>query len=162
MLPTDSDIDVTDARSAAPKPVHLRWAFIGLVAVGGMVGTAAREALVLVIPPLGVIPIAIFAINITGALFLGALLESLARRGTDEGGRRTVRLLVGTGFAGGFTTYSSFAVDAAILLSTGFVGAGIAYAVGTILAGAAATFVGIATASALHRRSSRSSEGRSR
>ncbi len=37
---------------------------------------------------------------------LGALLESLARRGPDEGRRRAIRLLVGTGGLGGFTTYS--------------------------------------------------------
>ncbi|MCM3696941.1 CrcB family protein [Microbacterium oleivorans] len=145
-LPIDGDI-AEDAR-----PVHLSWSSILLVLIGGTVGTAAREGLSLAIPSVGGIPVAIFAINIVGALFLGALLETLARRGPDLGRRRALRLLLGTGFAGGFTTYSALAVDSGMLLTGGDPAAGILYAVGTVIVGALATVAGIALAAARHRR----------
>ena len=63
-------------------PVHLRPGFLLLVAAGGAVGTAAREAVSLaVVPPFGVL-----AVNVVGAFVLGVLLESLLRRGPDAGG----------------------------------------------------------------------------
>jgi CrcB protein len=126
-----------------PRPVHLHWRYVGLVALGGMVGTAAREALTLMIPSVGAFPLAIFLINISGAFLLGVLLEGLARRGPDAGRRRTLRLLLGTGFLGGFTTYSALAAASALLLGEQ-AGLALSYAIGTVLAGAMATWCGIA------------------
>lgn len=152
-LPTDSDIEVSDLPdSRAARPIHLRSRYIALVFAGGTAGTAARESISLAIPSIGGIPLAIFLINILGALFLGALLEALARRGPDEGRRRTLRLLLGTGFAGGFTTYSALASDAGFLFIEGNPLAGAGYALATLLVGALATLVGIALAAAHHRR----------
>lgn len=153
MLPIDPDTDVADAPVSGPmRPIHLRWRYIGLVAVGGSVGTATREAISLAIPPLVGIPVAIFLINIAGAFFLGVLLESLARRGPDEGRRRTLRLLLGTGFAGGFTTYSALASDTGFLFLANHPWAGVGYALVTVIVGAVATFIGIAVAAGQHRR----------
>jgi CrcB protein len=126
-----------------PRPAHLHWRYVGLVALGGTFGTAAREALVLAIPPLGAFPLAVFLINIAGTFLLGLLLEALARHGADSGNRRTLRLLLGTGFLGGFTTYSALAVDSALLVG-GVGGLGLLYALGTVVVGAAATWGGIA------------------
>lgn len=61
--------------------------------------------------------------------------------------------MVGTGFMGGFTTYSALAADTAGLLGGGRVGVGIAYGLGTVLVGGLATWAGIATATVLHGRS---------
>ncbi|MGZ1490931.1 fluoride efflux transporter FluC [Brevibacterium sediminis] len=138
------------------RPVHLRLSYLGLAFIGGAVGTAAREAISLSLPPLGDVPWAILTVNILGAFLLGLLLDSLARSGPDEGWRRRARILVGTGFMGGFTTYSALAADTAGLLGAGPGGAsspgiGIAYAVGTVLIGGLATFAGIATATTLRR-----------
>ncbi|MET4782509.1 CrcB family protein [Glaciihabitans sp. UYNi722] len=149
-LPIDSDLDVDSTYTGRPRPIHLRWRYLGLVAVGGMIGTAVREALSLVIPSIAGIPVATFAINIVGAFALGALLETLARRGPDEGRRRKIRLLVGTGVLGGFTTYSSLATDS-ILLTDGHGWRGALYALGTLVLGALATFAGIAIAASAHR-----------
>ena len=125
-----------------------RIAEILLVAGGGAVGVAAREAIVLVVPVLGGIPVAILAINVVGAFLLGLLAESLTRAGDDSGGRRRARLLVGTGLLGGFTTYSALATDGALLLADDLlVGAG--YTLGTLLLGALATFAGIAAGAAI-------------
>ena len=159
-LPLDPDLDAAESASGAPRPIHLRPGALMLVFVGGTLGTAAREALSLAFPPIDGIPYAIFGINITGALLLGVLLESLVRRGPDRGGRQRLRLLLGTGLLGGFTTYSALATDTAHLIGSGSVGAGVAYGVGTVLLGAVATWVGIALASAAHGRGQRTITGR--
>jgi len=135
--------------------VHLAWSSILLVLVGGTAGTAAREALSLAIPPVGGVPVAIFLINIVGALFLGSLLEALSRRGPDAGRRRSLRLLLGTGFAGGFTTYSALAVDTGVLLTGGDAFVGVLYALATVAVGALATVTGIALAAARHGKPAR-------
>lgn len=141
--------------AASGRPVHLRASSIALVVAGGTVGTGAREALSLAFPPIDGIPYAILGINLVGAFLLGVLLESLARSGPDEGRRRSLRLLLGTGVLGGFTTYSALAADAASLLGDGATGAGILYALATVLVGAVATTAGIALAVALRRKDAR-------
>ena len=50
-------------------------------------------------------PAATFAINLTGAFALGFLIGALSVRGPDQGARRRVRLGVGTGLLGGYTTF---------------------------------------------------------
>lgn len=134
------------------RPVHLRASSLGLVALGGAVGTGVREALALTWPAApGSVPVTILLINVVGAFVLGALLEWLSRSGPDEGRRRGVRLLVGTGVLGGFTTYSSLATDAAVLSGTAL-GTALAYAGLSLVVGAAASVAGIAAGAALHRR----------
>lgn len=137
---------------AATHPVHVRPEHVAVVFVGGAIGTAAREALSLALPPVHGIPYTVFGINVLGAFLLGVLLDALARRGRDHGRRRVLRLLLGTGVMGGFTTYSALATDSAALIAGGRAGPGIAYAMGTLLVGAGATWAGIALAAASHRR----------
>jgi CrcB protein len=121
------------------------------------VGTALREALGLVFPPIDLVagvrlPLITVGINLLGALLLGLLLEVLLRHGPDAGGRRSLRLLLGTGLLGGFTTYSALATDSAVLLHAGAAGFAVAYALGTVLFGGLATWLGIVIGAALHRR----------
>ncbi len=186
-LPIDSDLGTDDAHGPAssspspsslppsspsgagrpgrparsPRPAHLRWSLIALVALGGAVGTAAREALTLAFPvhtsaadgPLGSVlpglpglPLTVGVINVGGAFLLGALLAALGRRGPDVGRRRTLRLTFGTGVLGGFTTYSALAADTAGLLTSGSTEQqlmGVAYAVGSIVIGGLASALGM-------------------
>lgn len=132
-------------------PPHLRPANLALVFAGGTAGTLARIGLDEVIPTPAGLPLGVFLINITGAFALGVLLEALTRRGPDAGRLRALRLLLGTGFLGGFTTYSALAVDSAILLDAGRVVEGLAYVAGSVLVGLAATGTGIAVGSLVHR-----------
>jgi len=76
---------------------------------------------------------------------------ALVRRGEDHGGRRAIRLFAGTGVLGGFTTYSTFALDTDGLLQAAQVGGSVLYAFATVLVGAAASVAGIALGAALHR-----------
>lgn len=127
---------------------------LALVFAGGMVGTAARYALSLLIPAWGAVPVATFLINVVGAFALGWLIEALTRRGPDEGGRRALRLSAGTGVLGGFTTYSALAVDTDGLLLAAQLGAGVLYALATVILGAVASLGGIAVGAATSRRAS--------
>jgi CrcB protein len=127
----------------AKRPVHLHWRFIGTVAGGGVLGALARYGLGLVIPAPGGWPLATLVINLTGALALGALLEGLSRRGPDAGSRRVLRLALGTGFLGAYTTYSTLAVDAVHLFAAGTAPAAMGYLAARLVGGAAATTAGI-------------------
>jgi CrcB protein len=108
-----------------------------------VVGTVVRAALETAFPAQpGGWPWATFAINVTGAFLLGLLLETLARRGPDAGARQLLRLGLGTGVMGGYTTYSTFAVETVRLLGAGAVLSGLGYALGTVLLGLAAALAG--------------------
>jgi CrcB protein len=131
--------------------VHLRWRYIALVFIGGALGTAVRYVVSAAVPPVAGLPVVTFGINVIGAFLLGILLEALALRGPDEGMRRDLRLFVGTGILGGFTTYSAFAVDTDGLIVAQNVGGSILYAIATIVVGALATVAGIALAARLGR-----------
>jgi CrcB protein len=137
---------------ADPRPPHTQWSFIGIVAVGGAIGTALRAVLARALPAVDGISWTILAINVVGAFCLGLLLEALALRGPDVGRRRTMRLFVGTGVLGGFTTYSTLADDTARLLDLGRWGAGGGYALLSVVLGLVAVVVGIAVATTLRRR----------
>ncbi|MBM9460143.1 CrcB family protein [Nocardioides sp. zg-536] len=125
------------------RPAYLRGASIGLVLLGGAVGVAAREGLVLAIPNRDGIPIVVQVVNVLGAFVLGYLYEALThtRFGSESVSR--IKLLVGTGFCGGLTTYSSLATDTAVLLDDSRVGVALAYALSTVVVGGAATVLGI-------------------
>ncbi|AKT52915.1 membrane protein [Arsenicicoccus sp. oral taxon 190] len=131
--------------------MHLHGRYAALVAAGGAVGAATREALVLAFPADG-IDTAVLAINVVGAFLLGLLLERLLLAGPDRGPRRAARLLLGTGVLGGFTTYSTLALDVVRLLQRGDAGMAIAYGLATVLLGAVASLAGIRCGAALGRR----------
>lgn len=132
-------------------PVHLHWRSILLVFVGGAFGATVRYLLTLSAPPVAGVPLITLIINVTGAFALGWLLQSLALRGPDVGARRDLRLLIGTGVLGGYTTYSSLAVDTDGLIAAQSVGLSVLYAVATIVVGAVASVAGIALASGIAR-----------
>ncbi|WP_307369004.1 CrcB family protein [Microbacterium sp. W4I4] len=87
-----------------------------LVALGGMLGTAARLGLGMLIPDAA---LGVLVANIVGAFVLGVITARLPAS--------DLRVFAGTGVLGGFTTYSAFAVDSvqlwasAPLLSIGYV-----------------------------------------
>lgn len=124
-------------------PLHRRPVWWGVVWFGGTLGTGVRYLVGQSVPRVHAVPVAVGAVNLVGAFLLGLLLEALAAAGPDAGGRRLLRLLLGTGFLGGFTTYSALVVDTATLAEHGAVGRAVAYGLGTLLLGALATALGI-------------------
>ena len=130
----------------APVPYH-RPVLLAGVLLGGMVGTLIRTVLESAFPPAaGTWPWTTFVINVTGSALLGALLEALVRLGPDRGIRRLLRLGVGTGVIGGFTTYSTFAVEADQLTLAVHPALALGYAVGSIAAGLTAAALAIGAA----------------
>lgn len=121
---------------------HRSPALATAVFAGGAVGTALRAGIGALVPPVDAVPLATIGINVVGAFALGLLLAVLGRRGPDLGRRRAVRVTVGTGVLGGFTTFSALAVDTAGLLASGQVLEGLLYVGGTVLAGLAAAAAG--------------------
>ncbi len=134
------------------RRLHTHGRYLGLVFVGGALGTALREAIGLVMPPVAGWPVGILVANLTGAFVLGVLLESLSRRGPDEGRRRALRLFLGTGVLGGYTTYSALSVDSVTLAASGHLSQALVYAVGSLLAGLVAAAAGIVLAARLPTR----------
>lgn len=117
---------------------------MGTVLVGGLVGAAGREAVAQALPTApGAFPVATFVVNAAGAFVLGALLELLVRAGGDHGWRHRVRLVLGTGALGAFTTYSTFAVEAVDLARHRHLALALAYVVASLAAGLLAAGLGI-------------------
>ncbi|AHD21237.1 chromosome condensation protein CrcB [Rhodococcus pyridinivorans SB3094] len=136
---------LTEGERPLPRALHLRPSALAAVAVGGLLGTSARYGLGRWFPvESGGWPVTTFAINVLGALLLGFLLEALIRIGPDTSWRQVVRLGVGTGALGSFTTYSALAVDTDLLLRDGELVAAATYALGTVLVGLLATGIGVA------------------
>jgi CrcB protein len=134
------------------RPAHLRPELIALAFVGGAVGTAIREALALALPAAsGGFPGTVFVINLVGSFVLGLLLETLALAGPDVGARRRMRILLGTGVLGGFTTYSTYTVATASLLGA-HPGVALLYGLGSLVAGVAVAGVGVVVAARVRGR----------
>lgn len=115
---------------------------LALVIAGGTMGTLSRFGINEALPGDGAFPLATFIVNVVGSFALGLLLAALLGRRSD-----TLRLLLGTGFLGGFTTYSALAVETDSLLRGDHVVLGLMYAVGSVVVGIAAALVGIAAGS---------------
>ena len=95
-------------------------------------------------------PTATFVANLLGSFLLGALLEGLLRRGPESRRGRLVRLGVGTGVLGGFTTFSSLALELERLLAAGQVATGLAYGAASVVLGFVACLAGVALAARHH------------
>lgn len=120
---------------------------LAFVFVGGAAGTALRWLAEQTWPAHdGQWPVGTFLVNVSGAFVLGVLLEVLVRRGADEGPRRRVRLAVGTGFCGAFTTYSAFALELSLLGKGGHIALAVAYALVSVCVGVTAAWLGVAAA----------------
>ncbi|WP_225207824.1 fluoride efflux transporter CrcB [Novosphingobium huizhouense] len=120
------------------------WQASGLVALGGGAGALLRLHLGRIVTaiagPAALFPWGTFLINVGGSLAMGLLAGWLAR----ANGAEAWRLLLGVGVLGGFTTFSSFALETALLIERGQGGLAAAYAAGSVAAGLAGLFLGLA------------------
>jgi CrcB protein len=121
-----------------------------LVAVGGAAGTLTRHGIAEALDADRLFPLATFLVNVTGSFALGALLAALLVRDHSAPANR-LRLLLGTGFLGGYTTYSALAVETDTLLRGDHVALGLTYAAGSVVAGVLAAYAGVASARAVVR-----------
>lgn len=151
-LPLDPDAARVGVVS---RPVHVPPRLVLLVFAGGVLGTPARYGLQLWLPTrTGRWPAGTFTLNLLGALLLGALLEGLVRRGEDAGGRRLLRLAVGTGFLGAFTTYSSLALETDLLVRAHHPALAAGYVLASVAGGIVLCGLGVYLAALHHTRRS--------
>nr|WBO76174.1 fluoride efflux transporter CrcB [Streptomyces sp. SBE_14.2] len=122
---------------------------VAVVALGGALGATARYALTLWWPlEPGGFPWATFWTNVVGCAVIGAFMVLI----TDVwAAHRLVRPLFGTGVLGGFTTFSTYAVDTRRLLAGGHPGTAFAYLFATLLAALTAVWLGATTTRRLVR-----------
>ena len=119
-----------------------------LVAIGGALGSVTRHlvgvASLRLFGP--AFPFGTLIVNLVGAFVMGIFVELLARR---FGASNDLRLLIATGVLGGFTTFSSFALDTAVLWERGEVISSFVYVATTLVLGLAALFLGLGLARTL-------------
>jgi len=109
-----------------------------VVGLGGFLGAVTRHAVNLAVARIwaGPFPLGTFLINVSGSFALGFLASVAAERlGLDPGWR----LLVGTGFLGAYTTFSTFEYETHRLVEAGAV----AWAVASVVASIAAGFLAV-------------------
>lgn len=124
--------------------MKLFWA----VAIGAAVGGLSRYYLSLALTQrLGdAFPWATLVINVTGSLLLGFLMRyALASPSVSA----ELRLLLATGLCGGYTTFSTFSYETALLLEDGQYERAATYVLGSVLVALAATFAGFIIAQQL-------------
>ncbi len=111
-----------------------------LVMLGGGVGAASRWLVDQAIQARhdSVLPWGTFIVNVTGSLLLGLLLGAAALGPADA----RWLALVGTGFCGGFTTFSTFGYETARLLEDGARVSAALNAIGSVAVGLAAAVTG--------------------
>lgn len=113
-----------------------------VVALGGVLGALARWGVSLGLPHApGSWPWATVTVNLTGCLVIGALLAVLLAR---YPGHPWLRPFLATGVLGGYTTFSTFAVDVVQLVEAGRAGVAVAYLLVSVLGGLLAVVVGLA------------------
>jgi CrcB protein len=116
------------------------------VAAGGALGAWLRyqtgRLFVTAIGPVAAsaFPWATLAVNVLGSAAMGLLVGWLARHGGES---EHWRLLLGVGVLGGYTTFSSFALEFAVLAQRGALGLAATYVAVSLVAGFAALFAGL-------------------
>jgi len=121
---------------------HQTLAFL-IIFLGGGLGSMLRHAVNQASAALlGLnFPWGTVLVNIAGSLAMGLLAGWFAFRG--EGGQM-LRLFLATGILGGFTTFSAFSLDAALLWERGQTAGAAFYAAGSVVAAISSVFAGIA------------------
>ncbi|MCI3131386.1 fluoride efflux transporter CrcB [Phenylobacterium aquaticum] len=117
-----------------------------LVAAGGAAGSVARYSL-------GIQamrwfgpgwPYGTFMANILGGLMMGLLVGFLAHRGGPD--QERLRVLLAVGVLGGFTTFSSYSLETALMIERRAYGAAAGYAAGSVVLAISALFLGLMVA----------------
>jgi fluoride exporter len=114
-----------------------------LVFIGGGLGSTLRYIVNVICPRLfgDGFPYHTFIINITGSTVMGLIAGYFAFRGDAS---QSWRLFLMTGILGGYTTFSAFSLDAALLYERGEIGLALFYVVGSVVFSIAGLFAGLA------------------
>jgi fluoride exporter len=151
----DPDVDLHVPAQRAETAGSHKWPVLGAISAGGAAGATARYAALMLWPAApGAFPWAVFWVNVLGCALIGVLMALVS-----EGGRSAqplVRPFFGVGVLGGFTTFSTYALDISELLEREEAVTALACAAGTVAGAMAAVWLAAsATRSVLARRGPR-------
>jgi CrcB protein len=156
-LPVDPDVLASERLagrhglgSQLAEVLGSRADVLAAIALGGAAGAALRYGVAQLLPrdPEG-FPWATFLVNVTGCLAIGTLMVAIAAWWPRS---RYVRPLLGVGVLGGFTTFSTYALESRDLVAAGAAPTSLLYVVATLGAGLLAVVAGMAVGEALVRR----------
>jgi CrcB protein len=113
-----------------------------IVFLGAGLGGALRHAMNVAVPKVlgGAFPYHTLLINIIGSLLIGLIAGYFGYRGEAS---QSLRLFLTTGILGGFTTFSAFSLEAALLYERGQVGLLVVYIAASVGISLAAVFAGL-------------------
>lgn len=168
-LPVDPDLDVRgtwepSCEAVSDRDRGARWPrlhgdVLAAVFLGGCVGGVTRYGAVATWPGApGAFPWSTLAVNLVGALVLAVVVVIAA----EVRPSRYLRPLLGTGFCGALTTFSSVVVAVAQLLSEGRGAVAASYLAANIVGGLATAALGLVAARGLAENRRRAHEDRSR
>ncbi|MFL6120531.1 fluoride efflux transporter FluC [Actinophytocola sp.] len=138
--PIDPDVDLRVSAQRRELVRH-HGPVLGMIALGGGLGALARYGLARLLPtPARGFPWATFVTNVAGCLLIGVLMVLITELWAAH---RLVRPFFGVGVLGGFTTFSTYAVEFHGLLRPGTVVLAFAYLAGTLVTALLATLAGV-------------------
>lgn len=140
--PVDSDVDLQDP-SQRRELRRKHGLILIVIAAGGVVGALLRYQLGRWWPtPVPQFPWTTLGINVSGCLVIGCFMVMITERWSLHA---LVRPFVGTGMLGGYTTFSTYAVDIVLLTRAGHPAAAGLYLIGTLTGALLAVIVGMLT-----------------
>lgn len=143
---SDTVDEPAELRAPARRPSVWRGQGPAVVAVsvGGALGASARYGASLLWPThTGGFPWTTFWVNVVGCFVIGAFMVVITEAWAAH---RLVRPFFGTGVLGGFTTFSTYAVDIQRLVDTGHPRTALAYLAATLVAALAAVWLAVTAA----------------
>jgi CrcB protein len=135
--------------TATPESGHRDAAALAVIAIGGGVGSLLRYEFSRHWPAhAGDLPWTTLAINLSGSLLLGMLIVAVTEIWRPH---RLLRPALGTGLLGGYTTFSTFAVESRGLLAGDHAGLAVAYLALSVGGGLVAAALGMTVIRRLER-----------
>ena len=112
-----------------------------LIALGGAAGAASRYLVDrLAANAFGILGLGTLIVNVSGSFLLGILAAVVMERQLMPA---ELRPLLGIGFLGAYTTFSTFTLEAWAMAELGYIGAALAYLVGSVVLGMLAVVAGL-------------------
>jgi fluoride exporter len=120
----------------------MNFLVIAAVAAGGAIGSVARYLIAGWVQSAAWagFPFGIFVVNVSGGLVMGILTELMALKYSVS---LETRAFLTTGIMGGYTTFSTFSLDSALLLQRGAYLHATAYVIGSAVLSICALFAGL-------------------
>lgn len=141
--PIDPDSDDTGSSSFG-EAMRAEVDVLAVIAVGGALGAVARWALIVAWPHApAAFAWSTWTINVTGSFALGVLTVLVARLRSPH---RYLRPFLGVGVLGGFTTFSTYLLDARTNVAASAPLVAVAYLIGSVAVGLLAAWAGLTTA----------------